>query len=236
MVKMNPRSKDARNKFNECQKAVKRLAFEEAIATERTLPPSETVKIDDIGEAAAPRSRCVCRRRRLTRSPRRPPVVEETYDGPQLPSDGTVTMDFVRQLMEYQRAQKLLHRKHVMRILVTLVRRLKELPSLVDVAVPESNEDGEGGFITVCGDTHGQYYDLLNVFDMNGLPSEHNPYVFNGALHTHACLLMFIPMYTDMSSHRVASPQATTWTAARSRWKTCCCCSRSSWRCPATCT
>lgn len=57
MVKMNPRSKDARNKFNECQKAVKRLAFEEAIATERTLPPSDTVKIDDIGEEAAWRGR-----------------------------------------------------------------------------------------------------------------------------------------------------------------------------------
>jgi serine/threonine-protein phosphatase 5 len=34
--------------------------------------------------------------------------------------------------------------------------------------------------ITVCGDVHGQYYDLLNLFSLNGNPSEENPYLFNG--------------------------------------------------------
>ncbi|KAJ0643740.1 Serine/threonine-protein phosphatase 5 [Helianthus annuus] len=48
------------------------------------------------------------------------------------------------------------------------------LPYLVDVNVPN------GKNFTVCGDVHGQFYDLLNIFELNGLPSEDNPYLFNG--------------------------------------------------------
>lgn len=49
-----------------------------------------------------------------------------------------------------------------------------EEKSLVHISVPDDKE------ITVCGDVHGQYYDLLNIFSLNGNPSEDNPYVFNG--------------------------------------------------------
>ena len=34
--------------------------------------------------------------------------------------------------------------------------------------------------ITVCGDTHGQYYDVMNIFSINGYPSSRTPYLFNG--------------------------------------------------------
>jgi len=69
------------------------------------------------------------------------------------------------------------------------LERLRELPSLVDVAVPDDEH------ITVCGDVHGQYYDLLNIFKMNGLPSPQNPYLFNGALPSPA--LLGIPLIPE---------------------------------------
>jgi len=46
--------------------------------------------------------------------------------------------------------------------------------TIVKINVPDDHE------ITVCGDVHGQFYDMLNIFAINGNPSESNPYLFNG--------------------------------------------------------
>jgi len=76
--------------------------------------------------------------------------------------------------MDYMKNQKVLHKKYLWTVLLRVKDILKALPSLVEIEVPEGRD------ITVCGDTHGQYYDLLNIFKINGIPSEENPYLFNG--------------------------------------------------------
>lgn len=51
---------------------------------------------------------------------------------------------------------------------------MRTQPSLVDINVAGTSK------FTICGDIHGQFYDLMNIFDINGLPSPTNPYLFNG--------------------------------------------------------
>ncbi|CAN0109556.1 unnamed protein product [Sphacelaria rigidula] len=103
-------------------------------------------------------------------------VVDSGYDGPRLGDKGEVTMDFCKAMLERFKEQKLIHKKYIVQILCQVYKILKESPSLMNLEIPE----GEDGHFTVCGDTHGQYYDLLNIFELNGLPSKDNPYLFNG--------------------------------------------------------
>ncbi|RNC30136.1 serine/threonine protein phosphatase type 5, partial [Trypanosoma cruzi] len=70
--------------------------------------------------------------------------------------------------------EKLIDRRDVVYILLEVLKLFKSYPNFVSINVP-TGED-----ITVCGDTHGQYYDLLNIFKLNGCPSRTNRYLFNG--------------------------------------------------------
>jgi len=100
-------------------------------------------------------------------------TIEDNYDGPKL-EDGKVTAQFMLDLMEHYKAQKKLHKKYAYKMLLDIKTYLMAQPTLVDVPIPD-----EGKF-TVCGDIHGQFYDLMNIFKLNGVPSPTNPYLFNG--------------------------------------------------------
>nr|CAG4649214.1 EOG090X03S1 [Scapholeberis mucronata]SVE93533.1 EOG090X03S1 [Scapholeberis mucronata] len=100
-------------------------------------------------------------------------TVEESYHGPHL-VNGKVTSEFMQELMDAYRDQKKLHNKYAFQILLDVEELFKSQPSLIDVSIPDSSK------FTVCGDIHGQFYDLMNIFKLNGLPSTENPYLFNG--------------------------------------------------------
>jgi len=149
VAKMCPRDPDAQRKLKECEAALRKIRFEEAIAGEEDSPVSDTLDPDEI-------------------------VVEESYGGPRLEGEKRVTLEFVTKLIECFKQQKGLHRKYAFEILLQAKQVLSERSVLVDIPVPE------GTHFTVCGDVHGQFYDLCNIFEINGLPSESNPYLFNG--------------------------------------------------------
>ncbi|CAH0690317.1 unnamed protein product [Spodoptera exigua] len=149
VTKVRPNDQDAKMKYTECNKIVKKIAFEKAISFDKKeVNIADSINLDAM-------------------------TIEDEYVGPAL-EDGKVTLKFVTDLMEFYKKQNKLHKKYAYKILIDVKAYLQKQPSLVDIKVADDAK------FTVCGDIHGQYYDLMNIFKLNGLPSETNPYLFNG--------------------------------------------------------
>ena len=100
-------------------------------------------------------------------------AVPESYAGPRV--SRPPKLEEVRAMAEYFRtARQPLHPRYAVTIALDAWKTFRDLPSLVEVPVPD------GAQITVCGDIHGQFYDLLHIFELNGWPAQDNPYLFNG--------------------------------------------------------
>lgn len=151
IVKMLPDDKDAALKLKECEKRIRELAFARAIESD-----SLRVRISDTIDAETM-------------------TVDDSYSGPRIQEDGTITAEFIQSMVDAFREQKTLHVKYAIMIILATKKIMDSLPNIVEVPVRAGEK------ITVCGDVHGQYYDLANaIFKENGMPSATNPYVFNG--------------------------------------------------------
>ncbi|XP_073920328.1 serine/threonine-protein phosphatase with EF-hands 1-like isoform X2 [Castor canadensis] len=98
--------------------------------------------------------------------------VPDFYDGPRL--QFPLTFTDIDLLLEAFRQQQILHAHYVLEVLFETKKVLKQMPNFTHIKTSPSKE------ITICGDLHGKLDDLLLIFYKNGLPSEKNPYVFNG--------------------------------------------------------
>ena len=78
-------------------------------------------------------------------------------------------------MLERFKAQKSIHKKYMMQLLIAAAKYQSKQSTLLRIALPTKSSH-----ITVCGDTHGQFYDLCNIFETGGMPSPTNPYLFNG--------------------------------------------------------
>ncbi|CAH0746971.1 unnamed protein product [Bemisia tabaci] len=148
VTKFRPNDSDAKMKYNECNKIVKKLMFEKAIAVNDTRSIADSINFESM-------------------------TIEDDYSGPAL-DNGKVTKTFMEELLRTYKDQKKLHKKYAYSILLQVKSLFEKQPTLVDINIPDNEK------ITVCGDIHGQFYDLLNIFEINGQPSETNPYLFNG--------------------------------------------------------
>ena len=153
--KFAPKDPDLRRKLLQCEKAVRVLRFEEALAApeEIVVPEHEKIVLEDM-------------------------VVDAKHEGCRMDTDeegnDIITLDFVMQMIDDFKQQRKVHKKYAYVIILKTLEILRTLPNVVHV------DFEEGGKFTVCGDVHGQFYDLLHIFELNGMPSEANPYLFNG--------------------------------------------------------
>jgi len=89
-----------------------------------------------------------------------------------------ITIECIRQLGQEFKGGRTVAAEQVDMLLDAFTALLKPAHHgrchLLDVDYPE------GAKCTVVGDLHGQYWDLLNIFQLNGDPSATNYYVFNG--------------------------------------------------------
>ncbi|GJQ15286.1 hypothetical protein GpartN1_g7077.t1 [Galdieria partita] len=150
VLQLVPHDADAMAKKKECERRIREQAFAKAIDSDAVKPLSLFETMDYHSI-----------------------VVEDSYQGPRWEQEENISESFCYELIEYLRNQGKLHKKYLIKLLVYAKRYFDQLDNIVTYQVKESG-------ITVCGDTHGQFYDLLNIFQLNGYPSCGNPYLFNG--------------------------------------------------------
>lgn len=91
--KRRPNDADAKKKFTECNKIVKKMAFERAIAVDR--PEKTLAEMYQSLESIS---------------------IEDDYDGPKLEGDKNVTLEFMKELMQHYKDQKKLHKKYAFKV------------------------------------------------------------------------------------------------------------------------
>ncbi|RYY86448.1 hypothetical protein EON63_05760 [archaeon] len=182
------------NKLKACERMIKAEAFAKAI--ESDVPPESTVDVNSFvveGSYTGPH---------IPYSDKGEPVYTVQFVMQcmeYMKGQNRVHKKYVLQVSTtiHHIPYTITHTLHAIhQVLLSAIQLFMSLPSLLEVSIPRIFPDidrlrileadlhdthqGERGSFNVCGDTHGQFYDLLNIFNMAGLPSESNSYLFNG--------------------------------------------------------
>uniref|UniRef100_K3X824 Serine/threonine-protein phosphatase n=1 Tax=Globisporangium ultimum (strain ATCC 200006 / CBS 805.95 / DAOM BR144) TaxID=431595 RepID=K3X824_GLOUD len=88
--------------------------------------------------------------------------------------DEVISLQNAKDMIESCRNGQKIQRPVIVRVVNEAMALFRKQPNLVEFQVAPANH------ITVIGDLHGQLDDLLLIFRENGLPSNTNPYLFNG--------------------------------------------------------
>lgn len=117
--------------------------------------------------------------------------VAATYEGPRLELFGVIPIEFCHALLQWYREDKRLEKRYAYHILHAAKEVLVKEPNLKHIRLPADCK------LSICGDIHGQFFDLANIFALNGLPSANHAYLFNGDIvdrgaYSVECLLLLL--------------------------------------------
>lgn len=176
ILKKIPGDKLTLENFKQCLNYLKREAFERAIAGDEKTSVIYALDFDGM-------------------------LVEKSWEGPDLQIKTTKKADshevevqidgldhaYLKYMIELFKNGGRLPKKHVFAIVARVYQILKQECTMVEVSLPHSQLDlppqeivaGAKKF-TVVGDTHGQFYDVLNLFSKFGHVSDEHVYLFNG--------------------------------------------------------
>ncbi|KAJ4460174.1 putative Serine/threonine-protein phosphatase 5 [Paratrimastix pyriformis] len=160
LSRLTPNNPDVKERLAECERAARYEAFQRAIAMDAE-PLASVVLANQIASLSLPKD---------YNGPRL-----GTVDWPIPANERLITPEVIVQMTEDFRNQKRIHLKYGVMLLLSARNLLDRLPTLVDIPLFDQTNNGR---YTVVGDTHGQYYDLLHIFELNGTPSPANPYLF----------------------------------------------------------
>ncbi|KAB8289958.1 hypothetical protein EYC80_010285 [Monilinia laxa] len=99
-------------------------------------------------------------------------MIVKDYDGVKLGNE--MTTEFINDMLERFKNGKKIHQKYVYQIVMAVQKIVYDEPTMVEMEIESDAQ------LTVCGDTHGQFFDLMELFRLNGLPTEKHYYLFNG--------------------------------------------------------
>lgn len=160
----------------QCVNYLKKQAFEKAIAGDAKELLLSTIDFDSM-------------------------LIEKSWEGPELKITAKkskevaidiegLDINYLKYMIKLFKEGGRLPKKHVFAIIAKVYSILRSESSLVEVSLPHSKIEmgkGEneillenGKKLTVVGDTHGQFYDVLNLFQKYGFVSDEHIYLFNG--------------------------------------------------------
>lgn len=178
ILKTLPNDKLTLENYKQCVLYLKRQAFEKAIAGDDKVSIFNSIDFNSM-------------------------IIEKNWEGPQLEISTTkneselniniegLNVYYLKYMIKHFKAGGKLPKKHVFAIVAKVTELCKKEKTMVELSLPHSlYKDSEvsgddimlakSKKLTVVGDTHGQFYDVLNLFEKFGYVSDEHVYLFNG--------------------------------------------------------